>query len=140
MVRLRAKVRYDRKFRVVSAKCQFYHRKCIQLCQKISKPNHFLEAEPNELRYVIIGNTHGSDPNSYQLKTWKLEGRKASDGSWIVLDTHSNEQLSPKVPKVFNVSNNEKLTSVRLTQTGKNASGGDNLCINGFDIFGEYEL
>ena len=92
-------------------------------------------------KYVIIGNTYdSSNPNSLQLKTWKLEGRKASDGSWIVLDTHSNEQLSPKVPKVFNVSNNEKLTSVRLTQTDKNATGGDNLCINGFDIFGEYEL
>ena len=88
-------------------------------------------------KYVIVGSTYHSTEE--QLKTWKLEGKKASDGNWVVLDTHSNEQFSPKLTKVFNISNNDKLTSVRLTQTGENASGSHWFTINGFDIFGEYE-
>ena len=70
------------------------------------------------------------------LQTWQLEGQKASNGEWIVLDSHSNEPFCVLETRTFNISCEERLKSVKLTQTGTETSGYHYLCINAFDIFG----
>ena len=107
-----------------------------------SVPNSWIQAslkgnKPFILKkYMIRGNKQRD--NHHNLQTWKLEGRKESNGEWIVLDTHSNEKIKQLETKVFPVSCTDKLTSVKLTQTDKNAIGYHNLVINEFDIFGEF--
>ena len=87
--------------------------------------------------YMIRGNKDECDNVCCdQLKNWKLEGQKASDGEWILLDRHSNEPFDQLVVKTFNVSCEEKLKTVRLTQEGKDTSNSYFLRISAFDIFG----
>ena len=50
-----------------------------------------------------------------QLRNWKLEGRKVSDGSWIVIDEQNNQQLGSNNYRIYDVLCNEKLNSIRLT-------------------------
>ena len=83
-------------------------------------------------KYVIRGHT-GTDNH---LRSWKLEGRRISDGNWIEIDSHQNEPFNKLVVKAFPIQSNEKFDTVRLTQTGKTTSNGDYLIINAFDIYG----
>ena len=87
-------------------------------------------------KYMIRGNKFPR--NGYHLRSWKLEGKKESNGEWIVLDSHSNEPFDQLLTKVFPASFSETLTAVKLIQTDTDLSGANNLCINQFDIFGEY--
>ena len=107
-----------------------------------NSPNSWIQAslkdnKPFLLRkYMIRGNKNSRNGN--HLRTWKLEGKKESNGEWIVLDTHSNEPFDKLLTKVFPVSCNETLTAVKLTQTDTELSGTYYLHINAFDIFGSY--
>ena len=67
---------------------------------------------------------------------WKLEGQKASNEEWNLLDSHSNDPTKQLQVRTFDVSCEEKLKAVKLTQTGKTTLDNDLLIINGFDIFG----
>ena len=87
-------------------------------------------------KYMIRGNLYQS---CHHLRSWKLEGKKASNNEWIVLDTHNDEPFEKLVTKVFPVSCTDKLNAVKLTQTNTNTSNNHHLIINAFDIFGEYE-
>ena len=84
--------------------------------------------------YMIRGNRHSD--NSCQLQTWRFDGQRASDGQWITLDTHENDPTRQLQTRTFDVSCDEKLKAVKLTQTGVNTYRGNHLCINAFDIFG----
>ena len=89
-------------------------------------------------KYMIRGNKYEGS-NNHHLRSWKLEGKKASNNEWIVLDTHDNEPFDKLVTKVFTVSCSEKLNAVKLTQTNTDTTNYNHLRINAFDIFGEYE-
>ena len=103
-------------------------------------PNSFVAASLKDGKtfivksYMIRGN-RGSDNNS-QIRSWKFEGQKASNGEWIVLDSHQNDPIKKLEVKTFNVSCEEELKSVRITQTGTNTHNDNHLHINAFDIFG----
>ena len=84
--------------------------------------------------YTIRGRKY--DITYYQLQHWRLEGQRASDNEWIVLDQHSNEPFDRLDVRTFDVSCEEELKAVKLTQTGNNTNGNYCLCINAFDIFG----
>ena len=86
-------------------------------------------------KYIIKGHKYGNPPN-HNLQTWKFEGRRVSDGKWIVLDSHQNEPLYKLVVKAYPIQSNELFDAVRLTQTGKNDSNEYYLPLNGFDICG----
>ena len=55
-----------------------------------NSPNSFIKASLKDGKtfilksYMIRGNKEND--NHHQLKSWKLEGQKASNGEWIVLD------------------------------------------------------
>ena len=86
-------------------------------------------------KYVIRGRKYeGSNYN--HLQSWKLEGRRISDGNWIEIDSHQNEPFNQLVVKTFPIQSQEKFDTVRLTQTGKDTGNSDNLQINAFDIYG----
>ena len=90
-------------------------------------------------KYVIRGNIYNG-PNNCHLQSWKLEGRKISDGNWIELDSHQNEPFNRLVVRAFSIKNAEKFDAVRLMQTGKNTSNYDDIMINSFDIYGNIYL
>ena len=103
--------------------------------------NSFIEASLKDGKtfilksYAIRGYKH--EGYNCHLQNWKLEGQKASNGEWIVLDSHSNEPFNKLVVKTFNVSCEEELKAVKLTQEGYNIHNGNYLFrINAFDIFG----
>ena len=83
---------------------------------------------------MIRGNRNGD--NGWQLQHWKLEGQKASDGQWVTLDSHQNDPTRSRQTRTFDVSCDEKLKAVKLTQTGKDTCGINYLHINAFDVFG----
>ena len=83
---------------------------------------------------MIRGNK--CNDNDCQLQSWKLEGQKASDGQWVTLDSHQNDPTRHLQTRTFDVSCDEKLKAVKLTQTGEDTGGENYLCINAFDIFG----
>ena len=85
-------------------------------------------------KYVIRGNKNPANWN--QLQSWKLEGRRISDGNWIEIDSHQNEPFDKLVVKTFPIQSQEKFDTVRLTQTGKTTANNDCLQINAFDIYG----
>ena len=87
-------------------------------------------------KYMIRGN---KCPSADPLQSWKLEGKKKSDNEYVILSEHNNEPFDQLETRVFDVSCNEPLTSVRLTQTSENDCGDHYFRINAFDIFGEYE-
>ena len=105
-----------------------------------SSPNSFIKASLKDGKtfilksYMIRGN-RGVD-NNYQLKSWKLEGERASDGKLILLDSHNEDPTKQLQVRTFDVSCEEQLKSVKLTQTGKNTCNCDYLIINAFDVFG----
>ena len=105
-----------------------------------NSPNSFIKASLKDERtfilksYMIKGNKLGD--NKGQLKNWKLEGERASDGKWILLDSHDEDPIKKLQVRTFNVSCKVDLKSVKLTQTEKNTSNNDQLIINGFDVFG----
>ena len=74
--------------------------------------------------------------NDCQLKSWKLEGERASDGKLILLDSHNEDPTKQLQVRTFDVSCEEQLKSVKLTQTGKNTSKCNEISINAFDVFG----
>ena len=84
--------------------------------------------------YMIRGSRY--EDIDCQIKSWKFEGQKASNGEWIVLDSHDNDPTKKLQIRTFGVSCDEELRSIRLTQTGTNTLNTDLLCINAFDIFG----
>ena len=106
----------------------------------LSSPNSFIKASLKDGKtfilksYMIRGN-HCNN-NSCQLKSWKLEGERASDGKLILLDSHNEDPTKKLEVRTFDVSCEEQLKSVKLTQTGKNTSNNYYLIINAFDIFG----
>ena len=104
-----------------------------------NEPNSFITASLKDGKsfivksYMIRGNKYD---NYHQLQNWKLEGQKASDGQWVTLDSHQNDPTRTLQTRTFDVSCDEKLKAVKLTQTGKNISGYNHLRINAFDVFG----
>ena len=105
-----------------------------------NEPNQFITASLKDGKsfivksYMIRGNW-GSDTNN-QLQNWKLEGQKASDGQWVTLDSHQNDPTRSLQTRTFDVSCDEKLKAVKLTQTGEDTYGNNHLFINAFDVFG----
>lgn len=83
-----------------------------------------------------IGNKHSE--NQYKMTSWMLEGKKASNGDWIIIDKRSDVSFAKLEVKTFDVECNERLKTVRLTKIDTNEKGTDYyyLCINRFDIFG----
>ena len=107
-----------------------------------NEPNSFITASLKDGKtfivksYMIRGNK-GTNTGS-QLQNWKLEGQKASDGQWVTLDSHQNDPTRKLQTRTFDVSCDEKLKAVKLTQTGPNThtEGHNILRINAFDVFG----
>ena len=103
-------------------------------------PNSFITASLKDGKtfivksYMIRGNKNGD--TGWQLQKWKLEGQKASDGQWVTLDSHQNDPPKSLQTRTFDVSCDEKLKAVKLTQTGENTCGYNHLVINAFDVFG----
>ena len=99
--------------------------------------NSFVEASLKDRKTFIIKSymIRGNCGSSYQIKNWKIEGQK-EDGQWILLDSRNGESTSTLQVKTFNISCEEELKSVRLTQIGKSADGYYYFRINAFDIFG----
>ena len=105
-------------------------------------PNSFITASLKDGKsfivksYMIRGNYRSN--TGEQLQNWKLEGQKASDGQWVTLDSHQNDPTRKLQTRTFDVSCDEKLKAVKLTQTGKDTStsGCNHLQINAFDVFG----
>ena len=85
-------------------------------------------------KYMIRGNIQQRHCN--QLQNWKIEGQLSSNNEWIVLDDHQNEPFDKLLVRTFDVSCNEELKAVKLTQIGNDISNWKHLCINAFDIFG----
>ena len=83
---------------------------------------------------MIRGTDH--EGNSYKMINWKLEGQKASNDEWILLDQKSNETFNRKEVKTFDAICNEKLKAIKLTQIGKNGSENYHMISNAFDVFG----
>ena len=102
--------------------------------------NSFIKASLREgktfklKKYMIRGNSQ--EGNKYKMNSWKLEGKNAANNEWFVLDEQSNVSFNKLEVKTFDVKCNERLKTVRLTQTGTNGSGDYQLRINAFDIFG----
>ena len=88
--------------------------------------------------YYIRGHSVSGEPN-HRIQTWKLEGRKVSDGEWIELDKHENEPIHQSEVKKYSISCKYPLNEVKLTQTGPNTSENNYLVISGFDIYGLLE-
>ena len=103
-------------------------------------PNSFIKASLKDGKTFILKSymIRGSKQNDayYQIKNWKLEGERASDGELILLDSHNEDPTKKLQVRTFDVSCEEQLKSVKLTQTGKNTSNYDCIHINAFDIFG----
>ena len=89
-------------------------------------------------KYAIRGNKY--DHTCHHLKSWKLEGKRISDGKWILLDNHENEPFNTLLIRSYSINNNEKLCAVRLTTAQLNQSGDYHLAINAFDIYGKVYL
>ena len=108
-----------------------------------NEPNSWIEAKIKNNksltinRYVIRGHKYGQHN---QLKSWKLEGRKVSNGEWIELDKHQNETFDKLVLKSFKIESKEKLDTIRLTQTETNTGGNNLLPLNAFEIYGNVYL
>ena len=83
---------------------------------------------------MIRGNVNNN--TAHHIANWKPEGQKASNGEWILLDSHNNEPTKCLQIKTFNVACEEKLKSIKLTQTGTTTSNDYYLHINAIDIFG----
>jgi hypothetical protein len=86
--------------------------------------------------YMIRGRDSVRSSGICHLQNWKLEGQKASNEEWILLDRHSNKPFDKFEVKTFNISCEEKLKAVKLTQEGKSTNYNYNFRINAFDIFG----
>lgn len=80
------------------------------------------------------------DPSTYQPKSWIIEGLN-DNGEWENLSTVNDcSYLNGKcLSHIFPVTNpnQKKFSSIRMTQTGKNWGGGDNLFINCFELYGK---
>ena len=83
---------------------------------------------------MIKGNNSGD--YNWQLQSWKLEGERASDGKLILLDSHNEDPTKTLQIRTFDISCEEQLKSVKLTQTGKDTNNRDYLFFNAFDVFG----
>ena len=105
-----------------------------------SSPNSFIKASLKDGKTFILKSymIRGSklEDNQCQLKSWKLEGERASDGKLILLDSHNEDPTKALQVRTFDVSCEEQLKSVKLTQTGKNTKNDYALVINAFDVFG----
>ena len=86
--------------------------------------------------YTIRSNNHTSS-NSYHLKNWIVEGKKASNDEWIQIDVRNNESFNNLQNRTFSVTCQERLKAVKLTMKGYNSAGNYHLMINNFDIFGK---
>ena len=85
-------------------------------------------------KYMIRGSNY--EANSYKTTSWALEGKRASNGQWFVIDKQSNVSFNQLEVKMFDVKCREHLKAVRFTQTEKNTSDNYRIIINMFDIFG----
>lgn len=84
--------------------------------------------------YAIKGRTQYDACN---LQSWKIEGKRASDDMWILLDQHLNDPIEFNETIIFNVSCTERLKCIRLTQTGENTNSSNQLFLSRFDIKGK---
>ena len=84
--------------------------------------------------YMLRGNKENG--NYEKLKNWKLEGQKASNDEWILIDRHQNEPFTKLELRTYEVSCEEELKAVRITQEGTNDEGDYWFDINAFDVFG----
>lgn len=75
--------------------------------------------------------------NSMLLKTWTFEGI-TSDGRTILLDEHINDAFEQAEIRTFDIITQEKFSGFRLTQTGVNYDGDNELAINIFDVDGYF--
>ena len=107
-----------------------------------NEPNSWIQASFKDgksfhlKKYMIKGSKLRD--NEHQLQSWKLEG-KTKNNNLILLDQHENEPFKNLQLRAFNINFTEPLTSIKLTQTGKNTYGNNYLEINSFDIFGYLE-
>ena len=110
-----------------------------------NEPNSWIEGnlknhKPFTITHYVIRGMNFNKYNS-QLRTWKVEGRRITDGKWIELDKHENEPFNCLAIRAFPIYSHEKFDTVRLTQTGTSTSGHNNLFISAFDIYGnKYNL
>ena len=71
-------------------------------------------------------------------KNWKLEGYTV-DNQPILLDQHSNEPFAKSETKSFKIDScNQKITKIKLTQTGPNTRDSNYFELRCFDIFATF--
>ena len=104
----------------------------------INVQNSFIKASLKDMKPFVINKytIKAGDYDRYLPKSWKLEGQKASNSEWVLLDTHSEEPFSRLQVKKFDISFKEKLKAVKLTQEGKNTHGDYDFRVSLFDVFG----
>ena len=104
--------------------------------------NYYIEASLKDHRsfkitkYMIRGRKYKISEGNNHLKNWKLEGLRKSDNKWIELDHQEDKPLECLQYRVFPVSCDDELVSVKLTQT---IDEYHQMGINAFDIFGYLE-
>ena len=109
------------------------------------EPNSWIQASLKDKKafiiskYMIRARKSNITSGINHLQTWKLEGLRSLDNKWIIIDTQENQRLCKFNIKIYPVSCKEKLTAVKITQTGPSSDGDNNLGINAFDIFGLLE-
>ena len=65
----------------------------------------------------MIGNSSDGRWGDWQkLKNWKIEGQRASDDKWILVDSHSNETFRILELRTYKVSCEETFKAIKLTQ------------------------
>ena len=89
-------------------------------------------------KYLIRGHKYTGTTN-HRMRDWKLEGKQVKNGNWIELDKHFNEPIQQLQTKVFDISCQTPLNSVRLTHIGRASDNSYYMILNAFDIFGMIE-
>ena len=99
--------------------------------------------------YIVRGNQFRNE--DCQLKSWDFEGQ-LNDGTWVLLDSRSNEPFRRREMKVFHIGeesskqtkaiqvyegNMPPMKAFRLTQTGLNSMRTHHLVILAFDVLGD---
>jgi hypothetical protein len=108
--------------------------------------NSWLQFDFKDCAIALTGYTLKSDGNSgaqHHLLQWKLEGSMDAN-DWEMIDSRKTDELSgPFVTKTFKCSSQSVpnfYRYVRLTQTGRNASGTDCLVLCNIEFFGSLRV
>jgi hypothetical protein len=108
----------------------------------MNSPNSWIQFD---FKDRVVSLTHyalKSDGNfsSHHLLEWTISG--SNDGnSWIIVDCQKTQALNGRfITKLFECSDKSSVSPfyryLRLTQTGKNTSGGDCLMLSNIEFFG----